>query len=42
MEKKDSSKWSAENKIIGISSLYGLLRGFLGFPLEQPLEVIKT
>ena len=29
-------------KIMGISSISGMLRGIVGFPLEQPLEAIKT
>lgn len=28
--------------ILGISSLMGIARGLAGFPLEQPLEAIKT
>ena len=30
------------NLVFGISSLAGIARGIIGFPLEQPLEAIKT
>jgi len=33
---------SRTQKLLGVSSLFGLARGFLGFPFEQPLEAIKT
>lgn len=31
-----------QNKIFGISSMTGVARALMGFPLEQPLESIKT
>jgi len=33
---------SNKAKLFGLSSLYGIARGIVGFPLEQPLESIKT
>lgn len=38
----DKKKISNNFKIVGVSSLSGMARGLIGFPLEQPLEAVKT
>jgi hypothetical protein len=41
MESKASSPKS-KSFVFGLSSLAGVARGLVGFPIEQPLEAIKT
>ena len=31
-----------QNKVYILSSFLGILRAFAGFPIEQPIEAIKT
>lgn len=31
-----------KTKLFGMSSFLGVARGIVGFPIEQPLEAIKT
>ena len=40
METKPTTK--SKSYVFGMSSLAGIARGLIGFPIEQPLEAIKT
>ena len=40
-DKQTGSKMTSK-KLFGMSSLLGVARGIIGFPIEQPLEAIKT
>lgn len=40
-EKQSNGKMT-NKKLFGMSSLLGVARGIVGFPIEQPLEAIKT
>ena len=42
MNNSNKSKYDSTTKIYGISSIWGMGRAFVGFPIEQPLEAIKT
>lgn len=39
IEKKQSNNTKT---VMGWSTVYGFARGCVGFPIEQPLEAIKT
>ena len=38
----ETGKPKSKSFVFGISSLAGVARGVIGFPIEQPLEAIKT
>ncbi len=38
----ENNKGMTPNKVYILSSLLGMLRAVAGFPIEQPLEAIKT
>eukprot|EP00347_Sterkiella_histriomuscorum_P012923 403366706 len=40
--KHDQTQYTTKNKILAYSAFLGIIRGTLGFPIEQPLEAIKT
>lgn len=42
MESKTSTVSKSKSYLFGMSSLAGIARGVIGFPIEQPLEAIKT
>ena len=38
----DSKKKQQVNQLVGYSAAMGALRSLVGFPVEQPMESVKT
>lgn len=39
---EQQTKDQRTKKVVGMSTLYGFGRGCVGFPIEHPLEAVKT